>query len=75
MASSLGVILIKFGQINTPAWGGVALLLIGAGLGFGADALGAYISPNKPEYTVYYRLAGLTLALIGALWAMRIWSI
>ncbi len=72
MARGLGVLMIQLGQLRAPVWGGVALLLVGAGVGFFADALGAKISPDKPQYTVYYRLAGLALAVIGWLWAMRI---
>ncbi|MDR3050386.1 MAG: hypothetical protein LBU67_01525 [Oscillospiraceae bacterium] len=52
------------------AWGGVALLLAGAAVGFGADGLCKLLHPGKPQRAAVYRLAGLGAAIIGALWAL-----
>ena len=58
------------GNWDKVAWGGVALLLIGAAIGFCAEPLSKRLFPAHPERATMVRIGGLIFALIGTAWAL-----
>jgi hypothetical protein len=57
--------------LNNVNLGGLCLLVIGAGMGFFADTLCAWLSPDAPDRANLYRIIGLALAFAGAFWAIH----
>ncbi len=56
--------------MNQVNWGGVAVLLIGAALGYFGDKIAGLWWPDMPKRGVMLRVAGLALAFAGTLWAI-----
>ena len=51
-------------------WPGVAILLLGALLGFFADSICKRFFPDEPKRAAQCRLIGLALSFAGAIWTL-----